>query len=449
MHPIDEKVRSPIAFLVIFIAFAWIGCAYILGAEVADQKVERMILHPLVPILLILLLLGFRGDDSVRRTITITIAFIVCWLFVRLQSVFMPFIIGFSIAYVVYVALAEIQKIPIPLRKGKKVYLPKRAAIAILVILLIGAMAFFALGIVPQLVSQGGGMKDGIGRFYTKVKDYTTNMLARIEEDDYPFKDRIPEGAVVKIRAYVQEKIPTAFAGASGKLGEWLKGLSTRVLETIGGTIGLVFSMFFILIIFIYAVESFQSHMEKLKNMIPENYRDSAARYAAEIDVNMRAFLKGQLAVIIIIAIISVIAYSIIGVPFALLVGLLAGLCNAIPTIGPALGGGIAVLATSVGFVGAEPGTYTLSSFLIRLVFVLGIVVGIQLLDNSLISPKIMSSALDVHPLVILFAVLLAASLVGAVGALLAIPGIVVCKAFIKVSGEMRTEREAREMQQV
>jgi predicted PurR-regulated permease PerM len=288
-------------------------------------------------------------------------------------------------------------------------------------------------------------MKDGIGRFYTKVKDYTTDMLARIEEGDYPFKDRIPEGAVVKIRAYVQEKIPAAFAGASGKLGEWMKGLSTRVLETIGGTIGLVFSMFFILIVFIYAVESFQSHMEKLKNLIPENHRDAAARYAAEIDVNMRAFLKGQLAVIVIIAIISVIAYSIIGVPFALLVGLLAGLCNAIPTIGPVLGGGLAVLATSVGFVGAE---YTLSSFLIRLVFVLGVVVGIQLLDNSLISPKIMSSALDVHPLVILFAVLLAASLVGAVGALLAIPGIVVCKAFIKVSGEIRTEREAREMQE-
>lgn len=443
MHPIDEKVRSPIAFLVILIAFAWIGCAYILGAGP-----ERMILHPIVPILLILLLLGFRGDDSARRTITIAIAFISFWLFVRLQGVFMPFIIGFSLAYVVYVALTGLQKIPIPLRKGKRVYLPRRAAIAILVVLLIGVIAFFVLGIVPQLVSQSQGMKDGIGRFYTKVKDYTTDMLTRIEEGDYPLKDRIPESwkpaiqnAIGKMSAYVQEKIPTAAATASEKLGKLLASLSTGVL----GTIGEVVSAFFILIVFIYAVESFQSHMEKIKSLIPEGHRDAATRYAAEVDINMRAFLKGQLAVIVIVSIISAIVYSVIGVPFALFVGLLAGLCNAIPTIGPVLGGGIAVLATLVGFVAGE---YGLSMFLLRLALVLGAVFGIQILDNSLISPKIMSSALDVHPLVVLFAVLLAASLIGPWGAILAIPGIVVCKAFIKVSGEMRTEREAREMQQ-
>ena len=404
MNSIDEKTRTPIAFLAIFIAFAWIACAYILGAEA-----ESMILNPVVPILLILLLLGFKGDDSVRRTVTITIAFISIWLFVRLQGVFMPFIIGFALAYVVYVTLAEIQKIPIPIWKGKKFHLPRRAAIAILVILLAGIMAFFALGIVPQLMSQGQGMKDGIVRFYTKIKDYTTDMMENIDKEDYPFKDRIPESwqptvkdAIDKVSAYVQEKIPTAFTSAGETLGALLKRLSEGVL----GTIGQVFGVFFILIVFVYAVESFQSHMEKLNKLIPENHRDAAARYAVEID---------------------------------------AGLCNAIPTVGPVLGGGIAVLATSVGFVAAPPGEYALSSFLIRLVFVLGVVVGIQLLDNSLISPKIMSSALDVHPLVVLFAVLLAANLMGLGGALLAIPGIVVCKAFIKVSGEMRAEREAQQ----
>jgi len=443
MNSIDEKARTPIAFLAIFIAFAWIACAYILGAES-----ESMILHPVVPILLILLLLGFKGDDSARRTVTITIAFISIWLFARLQSVFMPFIIGFALAYIVYVTLAEIQKISIPIWKGKKIHLPRRAAVAMLVILLAGIIAFFALGIVPQLMSQGQGMKDGIVRFYTKIKDYTTDMMENIEGGNYPLKDRIPESweptiqdAIGKVSAYVQEKIPTAFTRAGETIGALLKRLSEGVL----GTIGQVFGVFFILIVFVYAVESFQAHMEKLKNLIPENHRDAAARYTVEIDMNMRAFLKGQLAVIVIVAIISVIVYSIIGVPFALLVGLLAGLCNAIPTVGPVLGGGIAVLATSVGFVADTTGGYTLGLFLLRLVLVLGAVVVIQLLDNSLISPKIMSNALDVHPLVVLFAVLLAANLMGLGGALLAIPGIVVCKAFIKVSGEMRAEREAQQ----
>ena len=442
MNAIDDKSRSLVAFLVILISFAWIGCAYILGPEA-----ERMILHPVVPILLILLLVGFRGDDSTRRTIVIAIVFIAIWLFTRLQGVFMPFIIGFALAYVVYVALTGLQKIPIPLGKSRKVYLPRWAAIAILLILLVGIIAFFILGIIPQLVEQGGQMRGGIINFYTKIKTYATDMQDRLDEGDYPLEDRIPESwkptikdAILKLSDYVRDGIPSVATRAGGILGEVLKRLSAGLL----GAVGQVSSAFFIIVVFIYAVESFQSHTERIKNLIPASYRDTAVRYAVEIDINMRAFLKGQLAVIVIVGVISAIVYSIIRVPFALLVGLLAGLCNAIPTIGPVLGGAIAVLATLVGFVASD---YGLSGFLIRTAFVLGAVIGIQFLDNSLISPKIMSSALDVHPLLVLFAVLLAATLIGVWGAVLAIPGIVVCKAFIKVSSEMRTERDARELQ--
>ena len=316
----------------------------------------------------------------------------------------MPFIIGFALAYVVYVALTGLQKIPIPLGKSRKVHLPRRAAIAILVILLVGIIAFFILGIIPQLVEQGGQMKGGIINFYTKVKIYAADMQARLDDGDYPLEDRIPDSwkptvkdALGKLSNYVRDGIPSVAARAGDILGNLLKLLSAGLL----GVVGQVSSAFFIIIVFIYAVESFQSHTEKIKDLIPASYRDAVVLYAAEIDINMRAFLKGQLAVIVIVGIISAIVYSIIRVPFALLVGLLAGLCNAIPTIGPVLGGGIAVLATLVGFVASD---YGLSGLLIRTVFVLGAVAGIQFLDNSLISPKIMSSALDVHPLLVLFA---------------------------------------------
>ena len=196
-------------------------------------------------------------------------------------------------------------------------------------------------------------------------------------------------------------------------------------------------------LVFVYAVQSFQEQMKRLGKLIPEAQRERMSLYLAEIDKNMRSFLRGQLTVIVIISTISIIAYSIIRVPLALLVGLLAGLCNAIPTIGPVIGGGIAVLASLVGFVA---GTYGGTWFLIRVALVVAITLGIQLLDNSLISPKIMSSAIEVHPLVIIFAVLLAASLVGIWGAVLAIPGIVVVKGIVKAYSEAQTERTADEM---
>ncbi len=247
------------------------------------------------------------------------------------------------------------------------------------------------------------------------------------------------ENNVGKLSVYVQERLPAIGRDAVERISGILRRLSSGIV----GTMSQISSVFFILIVFIYAVHSFQTHMDRVKNFIPEGQREQVIRYMVEIDTNMRAFLKGQITVIVIVSILSAIAYSIIRVPFALFVGLLAGLCNAIPTVGPIIGGGIAVLASIVGFVG---GAYSSAGFLIQLALVIGVVMGIQFLDNSLISPKIMSYAIEVHPLVVLFAVLLAASLIGVWGAVLAIPGIVVFKAIFKVSNQIRSERGAEEM---
>jgi predicted PurR-regulated permease PerM len=442
MNQMDSRIRSAIVVLVVFVAFAWIGCAYIMGTEA-----KRLILHPVVPILLIILLFSFRGDSSVRQVITIVIALIGIWLLARLQSVFMPFIIGFALAYIVNAVLSFLQDIPIPMPKGKKLHFSKGAAVAVLVVLLMGFIVFFALGLIPQIVEQAAGMKDGISKFYNSVENYIVKAIDDWEQKGvYPLKDKLPESwrttienNVGRLSVYMQDKVPAIGARAS----EILTGFLARLSSGIVGTMSQISSVFFILIVFIYAVHSFQTHMGKVKNLIPEGQREQIIRYMAEIDTNMRAFLKGQITVIVIISIVSAIAYSIIRVPFALFVGLLAGLCNAIPTVGPIIGGGIAILASMVGFVG---GAYSLTGFLIQLALVIGVVMGVQFLDNSLISPKIMSYAIEVHPLVVLFAVLLAASLIGVWGAVLAIPGIVVFKAVFKVSKQIKMEREAEEM---
>jgi len=210
MNPMDSKAGPVVAVVVILIAFAWIGYAYIMGVDA-----QSMILHPVVPILLILLLLKARKDDSVRYVTTIAIAFASIWLFVRLQSVFMPFILGFSLAYVVYVALDGLQNIPIPLPRRKRFHIQKEAAIKVIVVLIAGFMIFLEVGIVPQLVDQANRMQEGIGSMYTRIRDYTENMLLDVERGEYPLKDRLPESwqpiietAVVKMSLYVQERIP-------------------------------------------------------------------------------------------------------------------------------------------------------------------------------------------------------------------------------------------------
>ena len=233
---------------------------------------------------------------------------------------------------------------------------------------------------------------------------------------------------VQQFQAFITEKIP-GWTASGGAFVKWISGLAGSIAFQFGGFIATLFLAF---IVFVYASQGFDKYTQGFINLFPERHRETAMAYLREIDRNMHQFLKGQFIVIVIISIISCIVYHIIGVPFALLVGILAGLCNAIPTFGPFIGGGFAYCAMLMGLAAGE---FTNEiGFLIRCVLVLGAILGIQTIDNSLISPNVMSNAVDVDPLLIMFAVIVGASILGFWGVLLAIPIIVVIKSIITVS---------------
>ncbi|MDE0316320.1 MAG: AI-2E family transporter [Candidatus Poribacteria bacterium] len=236
------------------------------------------------------------------------------------------------------------------------------------------------------------------------------------------------EPIVKQFQEYLTERIPGWTAGG-GAFVKWLSGLAGSIAFQFGGLLATVFLAF---IVFVYASQGFDKYFRGFIGLVPEKHREIAMAYLREIDRNMHQFLKGQFTVIVIISIISCIVYRIIGVPFALLVGILAGLCNAIPTFGPFIGGGFAYIAMLMGLAAGE---FSLTiGFLVRCVFVLGAILGIQTIDNSLISPNVMSNAVDVDPLLIMFAVIVGASILGFWGVLLAIPIIVVIKSIVAVS---------------
>lgn len=235
------------------------------------------------------------------------------------------------------------------------------------------------------------------------------------------------EPIIKQIQVYLTEGIPS-LAQTGGSVVKWVSGFASSAAFQFGGFLATVSLAF---IVFVYASQSFDNYFRDFTALVPEPYRETIKAYLREIDQNMQQFLKGQATVIAIVSVLSCIAYGIIGVPFALLIGLLAGLCNAIPTFGPFIGGGFAFIAMLMGLAA---GNFSIVDFLIRSAFLLGAILGIQTLDNSLISPKVMSSAVDVDPLFIMFAVIVGASILGFWGVLLAIPIIVVIKSVIAVS---------------
>ncbi|RKU23291.1 hypothetical protein C6500_02170 [Candidatus Poribacteria bacterium] len=259
-----------------------------------------------------------------------------------------------------------------------------------------------------------------------KWKPFTT----RNQGITYTYRD---QPIVQQVKAYLTERIPTIAQTGGQAVREGFQ-FAGSIAFGFGGFLATVSLAF---IVFVYASQSFDNYFRSFIMLVPERHRETVKIYLREIDRNLQQFLKGQVAVIAMVSVISCIAYSIIGVPFALVIGLLAGICNAIPTFGPFIGGGFAYVAMLMGLAA---GDFGIVDFLIRSAFVLGAILGIQMLDNSLISPKIMSTAVNVDPLLIMFAVIVGASVLGFWGVLLAIPIIVVVKSVIAVSQSVATD---------
>ena len=242
------------------------------------------------------------------------------------------------------------------------------------------------------------------------------------------------EPIVQQARAYLTERIPV-IAQTGGVAVKWVSGFVGSLAFGFGGFLATLLLSF---IVFVYASQSFDNYFRSFISLLPEPRRDTVKSYLREIDKNLQQFLKGQVTVIAIISAISCIAYTIIGVPFALVVGLLAGFCNAIPTFGPFIGGAFALLAMLMGWAA---GDFGIVDFLVRSAVVVGVALGIQTIDNSLVSPKVMSDAVDVDPLLIMFGVIVGATVLGFWGVLLAIPIIVVIKSIIAVSQTLAADQ--------
>lgn len=149
---------------------------------------------------------------------------------------------------------------------------------------------------------------------------------------------------------------------------------------------------------------------------MPPRFRNELIPVLERIGNTVGAFFRGQLLVAAIVGVMSCLAFLIIGLPFWLPIGLLAGFFNIIPLVGPFVGGAIAVVVG--GIEGGLP---------LAIKAALAMVV-VQQIDNHFISPKVMGWAVRLHPVAVMIGLLLGASLGGIWGMLLAVPMMGVAK---------------------
>jgi predicted PurR-regulated permease PerM len=146
-------------------------------------------------------------------------------------------------------------------------------------------------------------------------------------------------------------------------------------------------------------------------------YRRDAERMLFEFNRIWEAYLRGQIILAFVIFLAVWISLTILGVQNAFALGVLSGLLEFLPVIGPFIGTLVAAIVAffqPTNYIGFDPVIYTL--------IVIGVMIVIQQIENNILVPRIVGGALDLHPLVVIIGVFMGATLAGLIGAILAAP---------------------------
>jgi predicted PurR-regulated permease PerM len=147
-----------------------------------------------------------------------------------------------------------------------------------------------------------------------------------------------------------------------------------------------------------------------VRQLIPPEHRDEAIEVAGKLHHVVGGFIRGQLLVALFVGVATSIGLAIVGLPFWLLIGVTAGVTNLVPLLGPIIAGalGVSIAMVTDGFGLA--------------VLVLIVMVVVQQIDNHVISPLVMGRTVQVHPLAVLLTLLVAGTVYGMLGLLMAVP---------------------------
>ena len=205
-----------------------------------------------------------------------------------------------------------------------------------------------------------------------------------------------------------QEFINTIQQGVT-QFGDNLTRLSFNIFQQTRVVIAGIAAFLFVFVLTFYLVVEKDALKKFIRIVTPVEHQPFMVRTVDRAQKQVGRWLLAQVVLGLIIGVVVGLGLWIIGVPYALLLGLLAGILEIIPYIGPIIAG---VLGVVIGF----------SQSLILGLVVLGFYILVQQFENHILVPNVMRRAVGLHPLATIIAILLGARLAGTVGLILAVP---------------------------
>ena len=317
-------------------------------------------------------------------------------------AILKPVIIGFIIAYLLFPMLEKLesllQKIK-PLKKKKSV---RGLAVALQgVIILVGLFIIVSL-LVSVITKQARAANsediiEGIKTYANSINELYRELIDRLDKLNIN-------------SAEIKSSVDTF----TNNLGKYMLNLSSQLGNLANNLKDGLATAFFALIFSIY----FLLDMPKLKKywgrvleiILPEKVKTTLDTLIKDADKVFSGYIRGQAIDAFMVGVVVSVVFSIIGIQYAIVIGLLIGLGNLIPYMGPIVG------YSSIVIVGIATSDY--KSMVIAAIALLII----QAIDGNLIYPKLLSTSVNIHPMIVIISLTVGASIGGLVGMIVAVP---------------------------
>lgn len=316
-------------------------------------------------------------------------------MFYLLAPVLTPFVAAALLAYMGDPLADRLQKFK----------MPRTLAVVTVFLITFLVLALLILLIGPLVKTQVGALFQALPDIARQVEQvWLPTVLGWL---------RIEKGDDVGIGAFL--------ADYSDMVGSWSGTILMSVTKSGGALAAAVLSLFLIPILTFYLLRDWDSIVVHFGALVPSSQRETVFQLARETDEVLSAFLRGQILVMAALAIIYSLGLSLVGLKFAIAIGVVSGLVSFVPYLGFVFGIVLAGLTVAL-----EPNP------LWQLVGVVVTFTLAQFIEGSVLTPKLVGDRIGLHPVLIIFAVAAGGQLFGFFGILLALPAAAVLSVLVR-----------------
>lgn len=325
-----------------------------------------------------------------------------CLLIDALRPMLSPFIVGALAAYL-FDPLAD---------KLERNGLSRTLATVVITVGVFGAIIVLLIWLGPLLGAQAADLAKALPAMIDSGKDWLRNHA-----DEYL--------AILQTSLPGEMTQPASVDAISNSISERAYGAASQViskLATSGMAILNVAAMLLITpVVCFYLIRDYDNIVAQIDHLLPLKYKNTIHEQVRAIDATLAAYLRGQLEVMVVLAIYYAVALAVLGVPYALILALVSGVMILIPYLGTMVS-----MALALGVAYSHGGD-------VHLVFwTLGVYGVGQVLEGQVLVPKLIGEHVGLHPLWVLFGLLAGGVLFGFIGVLLAVPITAVIGVLIK-----------------